>query len=180
MGTDEPGSGGQQVPRDLVFSVLSNSRRRLVLRYLRTVESTVGVRDLATQVAAWENGVPPAELTYKQRKRVYTSLHQTHLPKLDDAGFVTYDRDRGTVVYQDHATVLDPYLDAGSDPTTAGNPWGRYAVAVGVASLAAVALAAAGLPPFAWLPGLAWAALVALLVLALGGWHLAAVARESG
>jgi len=40
------------------------------------------VRDIAEQLAAWENDVEIPEVTYKQRKRVYTALHQSHLPKL--------------------------------------------------------------------------------------------------
>jgi DNA-binding transcriptional ArsR family regulator len=150
--------------KDDVFSLLSNRRRRLALHYLRRSSGSASVRELSRQIAAWENGVEADELTYKQRKRVYTSLHQTHLPKLDDSAVVAYDRDRGTVTVTDLATELDPYLDrtvsAGGDES-----WPVYYL--GLSGLAAVVVACAwvGLYPFSVLPGLAYAG---LLTVALG------------
>jgi DNA-binding transcriptional ArsR family regulator len=155
-------------PRDVVFSVLSNRRRRQVLRYLRTCESTVEVRDLARQVAAWENDLSPDELTYQQRKRVYTSLHQTHLPKLDESGFVTYDRDRGTVTYEPLAETLEPYL---TGEVASRRPWYRYYLGAGTVFLVAVLLSWLGVPGFAAVPGFAWAGLVVGGVVALATVH---------
>lgn len=82
---------------DEIFGVLQNERRRLILRYLDEHDGETAIGDLAEHVAAIENDIPRAELRSKQRKRVYISLYQSHLPKLDDAGAVTYDQDRGTV-----------------------------------------------------------------------------------
>jgi DNA-binding transcriptional ArsR family regulator len=85
--------------KDRMFETLSNPRRREALRYLRMYEddSPVLIRDLAEQIAAWENDISPVEVTYKQRKRVYTSLYQSHLPRLHRYGFIEYDADRGTI-----------------------------------------------------------------------------------
>jgi len=68
--------------RDEVFKALSNRRRRNVITYLKQHDDDARVRDIAEQLAAWENDVEIPEVTYKQRKRVYTALHQSHLPKL--------------------------------------------------------------------------------------------------
>jgi hypothetical protein len=153
----------EEIPRDVVFSTLSNRRRRLAIRYLRTVDEPVSVRDLSRRLAAWENEVDEDELTYKQRKRAYTSLHQTHLPKLDDGEFVTYDRDRGTVIVEDRARALYPYLD----PPSPAPRWTRYYLAVGIAALVVVSAAALGVPAFRRVPGLAYATVVAVAVLAI-------------
>ncbi|MEF8777380.1 MAG: hypothetical protein V5A36_00560 [Natronomonas sp.] len=99
--------------RDRTFETLSNPRRRQALRYLRAhkADSPVVIRDLAERIAAWENDIPTVEVTYKQRKRVYTSLYQSHLPKLHSYGFIDYDSDRGTIELTPQAEQLDIYLE---------------------------------------------------------------------
>jgi hypothetical protein len=74
-------------------------------------DSPVLIRDLAEQIAAWENDISPVEVTYKQRKRVYTSLYQSHLPRLHRYGFIEYDADRGTIELTPQAEELDIYLE---------------------------------------------------------------------
>lgn len=74
--------------QDQVFEVLKSPRRRYALYYLRREGGIVELSDLTDQVAVWENDTTPSGLTSEQRKRVYISLYQTHLPKLDDAGIV--------------------------------------------------------------------------------------------
>jgi DNA-binding transcriptional ArsR family regulator len=144
---------------DTIFSILSNERRRYVLHYLDRVEPEAELSDLTEQVAAWENGVDVADLTYDQRKRVYTSLHQTHLPKLDDAGVVDYDRDRGTVAVAAGAADLDAYLSAVGD---GGRRWSRRYLTLSALCLVAFAAARFGAAPFAAAPELALAAAVAV------------------
>lgn len=79
---------------DLVFDLLSNARRRHVLELLGDHDGETSFRELTDAVARREMGEP---VSYDQRKRVYVSLRQSHLPRLADAGVVEYDRDRGTV-----------------------------------------------------------------------------------
>lgn len=86
-----------EFPREQVFDLLNSSRRRYVLYYLQQEGKTVTVSDLADQVAAWENNTSPVELMEEQRKRVYISLHQTHLPKLNDANVIDYNRETSEV-----------------------------------------------------------------------------------
>lgn len=75
---------------DDVFSALSNSRRRQVILSVSRTGSTVSAGDLAVEIAAQENVVDPAAVTSKQRTRVYVSLIQGHLEKLDEAGAIDY------------------------------------------------------------------------------------------
>jgi DNA-binding transcriptional ArsR family regulator len=90
-------TGQYPLPEDELFHVLQNERRRAVLRYLDGREEVVRMRDVAEQIAAWEYDTTVALLDSDERQRVYISLYQSHLPKLDDAGIVEYDQARGNV-----------------------------------------------------------------------------------
>ena len=145
------------VSRDALFDVLSNHRRRYALHSLKAHEDVVGIGDLAERIAAWENGVSMAELTAAERKRVYTSLQQFHLPKMDAKGIVEYDNRRGTVALTDAAASLDVYLDVVAEDDI---PWSRYYLGLSALSLAGVV--GVWLTSFSLVPGLVWAALVAV------------------
>ena len=94
---NEP-SDGDGLARDKIFDVLSNERRRYALDYLkRHDDRTVALRELVDHIAATENEIPEEALHYEQRKRVYSSLRQTHLPRLADFGLIEYNEDRGEV-----------------------------------------------------------------------------------
>lgn len=161
---------------DTVFSTLSNARRRDVLALLSTDEMTetpVGIRDLAERVAAWENDVAPEAVTYKQRKRVYTSLHQTHLPMLRDAGLIEAERAWEDLTLTPRAEALTVYLDEPTPPT----PWSNYYFGFAVVGLLLAGVAWVGLYPFALLPGLVYATALALALFATAVVHAVAVRR---
>jgi hypothetical protein len=113
------GSSDRRLSQDTAFDILSSPRRRYVLYYLRQTDEPVDLTNLAEHVAAWENETDPDSLTDQQRKRVYVSLYQTHIPKLDDAGVVSYDGDAGTVELAPGATRIDEYLTQSEN----GPPW---------------------------------------------------------
>jgi len=166
--------GGQQLvepptpefTQDALFSTLSSQRRRLVLRRLLEDGSPQSVRELTTGVAADENGVPEAELTYKQRKRVYTSLHQTHLQKLDDVGLVEYDRNRGIVALTDRADIVKSYLYG-----PGGRRWYDYYLGLGLGLTTLVFAVALEVPLFAAVPDILVGAVAAVALLGVSGWH---------
>ncbi|WP_299334680.1 DUF7344 domain-containing protein [Haloplanus sp.] len=102
---------------DDVFSVLGNERRRLVLGYLKSTDKdSVELGDLATSIAGWEHDKPAGEVSYDERKSVQTSLYQLHLPKMDELGFVEFDRRCGTVTLTDLGTELE--VSVGADGET--------------------------------------------------------------
>ena len=107
------------LPQDVAFDILSNARRRFVLRSLQESDGGVDLSDLAAELAAMENEVDRDELTAKQRKRAYVSLYQTHIPKMEESGVITYDRDAGIVSPTPHVGELSAYF---RDPTTPP-PW---------------------------------------------------------
>jgi hypothetical protein len=122
---------------DTIFDLLSNPRRRFVLHYLKRVEEPVQLTELAAHIAAKENDVPIDELTSQQRKRAYVSLYQTHVPKLEDVGVVTYDADTGNVALTERAADIDETLDRDE----AEVPWQWLYLGVAVTGLVAILLA---------------------------------------
>jgi Flp pilus assembly protein TadB len=100
----------QSLSQDMVFDLLSNSRRRFVLHYLKQADGPVRLSELAAEIAAIENEVAVDELTSQQRKRTYVSLYQTHIPKLQDAGAVSYDAETGMVELAEGAGEIGEYF----------------------------------------------------------------------
>jgi DNA-binding transcriptional ArsR family regulator len=99
-----------ELDRDRVFALLKNPRRRAVLRQLGETPTTT-LSDLADRIAADENGTTPEQLSSSERKRVYVSLYQNHLPKLAEFDAIDYDRSRGDVRRRQRARRLQQYLD---------------------------------------------------------------------
>jgi predicted house-cleaning noncanonical NTP pyrophosphatase (MazG superfamily) len=141
----------EQLPRDEVFEVLSNSRRRCALHYLKQhADRRVELRELVDHVAAWENDTTVDELESTNRKCVYTALRQSHLPKMDDAGVVDYDLRRGEIELTDAAQETELYLERVPQSDI---PWGEYYLGLSAVSVALVAVTWAGIVPFANLSG---------------------------
>ncbi|MFC7135571.1 DUF7344 domain-containing protein [Halobaculum litoreum] len=97
-----PETGGR-LSKTLVFELLASVRRRYVVEHLDAADDTVEVRPLIDAIAEREFGEDPA---YDERKRVYVSLRQTHLPRLADARVIEYDADRGRVAVGDRFGAL--------------------------------------------------------------------------
>ncbi|MCO8247104.1 MULTISPECIES: hypothetical protein [unclassified Haladaptatus] len=149
-----------ELSEDQIYHLLQNERRRYVLRYLHGSNGQESMRDIAEQVAAWENDSTVQAITSSERQRVYIPLYQSHLPKLDEEGIIEYDQSRGTVEKTDMADVLYDYLEptvVAADDDEDGSDdeqtrWEHYylgASGIGVTLLAGATL---GLSPFAILP----------------------------
>lgn len=96
--------------RDELFSLLGNERRRRTIRYLLENEvETVEVDTLAAALAGEADDEPASG---GDRQRVATSLAHTHLPKLEAAGVLDYDRDRNRVAATPLVAVFQPYLES--------------------------------------------------------------------
>jgi hypothetical protein len=125
-----------ELTQDLVFDILSSPRRRYVLYYLRETGETVALNDLAEHVAAWENETEVDQLSDQERKRVYVSLYQTHIPKLDSVGIIDYDQQSGMVELTDRVHRIEDYLTETSRPI----PWQQFYLALAVVSAVMLAL----------------------------------------
>ncbi|SIS00519.1 DUF7344 domain-containing protein [Natronorubrum thiooxidans] len=158
----------QRLSKDVIFELLKNRRRREVLAYLLEAEETVTLGELAEQIAAWENDTDVAALSSDQRKRVYVALYQTHLPKMDDAGIVEYDQDRGLISLADNADLLMMYLDT---DTHRQDRWDRWYATLSVVGAALVTGAFLGLPPLSSIPMLGVAGIVVIAFFFLSAAH---------
>jgi len=134
------------ISTDVVFEILSNTRRRMVLYYLRRSGGSATVQELAEQIAALENDVEVEDLQSQQRKRVYVSLYQTHIPKLEETGIIEYDDARGVVYLTDQASEIDTYLT----PTTESEyPWQLHYLVLAVVGGLLFVLSLVGTPGIA-------------------------------
>jgi len=146
----------QQLSTEAVFETLSSRRRRFTLYYLSQVGESVTIRELSTQIAAWENDVALHAVTPKQRKRVYTALHQTHLPTMDRLGVIMYAQDRKTITITDQIQEFDLYLDV-VPPNDL--PWSQFYLLLSAVISVLVVIAVQGVPPFSSVGGFGYALL---------------------
>lgn len=149
----------ERLSQDLVFDVLSSPRRRYVLYYLREHDGSVELSELSSQVAAWENETPVEELTDQERKRVYVSLYQTHIPKLNDVGLVEYDQQSGVVTLTERVDQIDDYLSGGNGDEF---PWSLYYLGLAIGAGLLVLAVGLNLWVFAGIPEVAVGVLVIL------------------
>jgi tRNA pseudouridine38-40 synthase len=149
--------GPSDPSNDELYEVLSNRRRRYVIHALDDAEEPMELGELADQIAEWETGDADEHVSADARKSVYTSLQQSHLPKMDDVDVVEFDKDRGVVDPTPKLDELDVYIEF-----VEGNqiPWHHYYL--GLFARSATLLGAVWLEvwPSAYLSDLVWAAIV--------------------
>ncbi|MWG34207.1 DUF7344 domain-containing protein [Halomarina oriensis] len=87
----------EHVSVDDIFEGLSHNRRRLALQYFKQYENPIELDDLAERIARWEQ-TPTAVPAEVEVEAVRTALHRTHLPKLDELGFIEYQSEREAIL----------------------------------------------------------------------------------
>jgi hypothetical protein len=151
--TSRPESDTKRHPtRGKIFDLLSNHRRRYAIHYCKREDCPVELGDLAEHVAAWELDKEVDEVTSAERKRVYSSLQQTHLPTLERANMIEFD-DR-TIELTDGAADLDVYLDIVPGDSI---PWGVYYLGLSVVSVTVIVGLWIEIVPTGIVPPLGWA-----------------------
>jgi len=142
------------ISEDELFDVLSNQRRRFAVHLLKREEDdSIAIGDMAEQIAAWENGIETTEITGNERKRVYTALQQSHLPKMDKAGVIDFNKNRGVVEPMPAMTDVDVYMDVVEGREI---PWSDYYLGLSGVAVALVGAVWLGAWPFVLLPEFAW------------------------
>ena len=137
-----------QLDQNVVFDILSSARRRYAISILNRRDEPMQLTELAEEIAALEADTTVEDLTKQQRKRVYVSLYQTHVPKMEEVGIVSYDGDEGTVTLAGGVDAVDEYLTE-SDET---RPWYRYYLAVSLGAGGLLLLTVLDVAIFAALP----------------------------
>ena len=108
-------TGIESIAADTALEILSNERRRCVLRCLLPYDNPMALADLADEVAALENGTGTTDVSKEDAKDVYVSLYHADIPKLADADIVECDQDQNTVTLTQNAAELRPLLDVVDD-----------------------------------------------------------------
>lgn len=142
-----------EISEDELFDVLSNQRRRFAVHLLKREGESLEIGDMAEQIAAWENGIETAEITGSDRKRVYTALQQSHLPKMDRVGVIEFNKNRGVVEPTVALKDVDLYLDVVEKKEI---PWSEYYLGLTGVAMGLVAAVWVGAWPFVMLPDIAW------------------------
>jgi hypothetical protein len=102
-------TSGDTLDEREIHDVLRNDRRRLAIEMLREEKGVATVRDLSEKIATEETGERPPPRD--KRQSVYVSLHQTHLPKLDTLGIVSYDPSEKEVYLEDRVQEIEVYME---------------------------------------------------------------------
>lgn len=153
---------------DVMFELLKNKRRRDLLRYLEEQDDVVTMSDLAEHVAAIENDIPEAQLSSQQRKRVYVALYQCHLPILDRADVVNFNKARGLIERTPRADQLRPYLE---QSPYRSDPWPRVYLTLGIVSVVGFSTVSVGGGASWMLTSTVMFFVFVLLALSLVHWH---------
>lgn len=133
------GSDESQPSREVLFDLLGNSRRRRVLCHLLE-DREITLTDLSARIAAWENDTPVSELSSRQRKQVYSSLYQTHVPRLGEHDLVEYDADDRVVKLTGDTERLRRFLEVEESPQSGFSyQWSRYFLWTAVVGSAVIA-----------------------------------------
>jgi len=172
--TENPST--ERVDETAAFDTLSNQRRRWVVRdLLADTGGDTEIGDLAARVAARENDTVVEKVTPAQRRRVYTALQQSHLPRMADQDLIEYDPDRGVVRGTQHLEDLRVYLEVVPGRAI---PWSTYYLLLSVLGASVVAAAALGVPPFSAVPSIGLAGGIATMFIASAIVHVVDATRR--
>ena len=161
---EEEMEAATRLPLDVIFDLLANERRRRVVRYLLSESESTTLGELAEHIAAIENDKPESALSSTERKRVYISLYQSHLPKMDDAGAIEFDENRKTVEIGPNLTELTDYLPVKEGVPTESPSWSRYYLGTAILGVGAFFVGRLFVPAD-WLSGIIVGVLLATVAL---------------
>lgn len=112
-----------------ISSLMSNERRKHLLRCLIERNGEADLEDVISYICEKE-GDPEK----KNRKSVYISLKQTHIPKLEKARIIVYDRKNNALrLEEEYFNDVKMYIEfvEGGDIS-----WSRYYLILGIVSVA--------------------------------------------
>lgn len=103
--------GGSNLEVGEVLTLLSDRYRRHALACLDGQPEPIPIERLTDQVAGREFQRPPDDVSMIKRTQIATALHHNHLPKLEEAGILSYDTDEGEVTGVTIGDPLEGFLD---------------------------------------------------------------------
>lgn len=106
---------------DAVIANLAHRRRRVILASLKRHGTELTRTDIAREILAHETDElndPSLNPTRGTLDELRTALHHRHLPALDAAELIEYDRSVGIATYDGHPDLTDELLDFRVTDTT--------------------------------------------------------------
>ena len=99
---------------DGVLECITSKRRQTILVALEESDGAMAREELAAAVARRETDDEQERDSSRASdgaSDVLASLHHTHLPKLDEAGLISYDIDEGRVTFEGHSDLEMEWLE---------------------------------------------------------------------
>lgn len=97
------------VDADELYALLSNSRRRAIVRIMLEHER-LDFSELVDKVTEMEYGLPIEQISSDERHTIYVSVAQSHSDRLEQSDIIKRERDTGTVSLGHNADVLARWL----------------------------------------------------------------------
>lgn len=105
-------SESSDVSWETVFALGSEPRRLALVRVLAAHERTLTIDDLAKEIAVRRTGKEITEISGDRLVRCRIALHHSHVPRLVEAGAVTYDSERGVVDPNERLAAIHSRLES--------------------------------------------------------------------
>ncbi len=150
-----------------IHDVLRNDRRRLTIKALQDHGGSATVRDLSEEVATRETGEDPAPRN--KRQSVYVSLHQTHLPKLDTLGIVSYDGETKEVTLEERVQEIEVYMEVVPQYALS---WGEFYFGLALLGLLTTVAVLIGVPGISEVGMTVVSGLFFILLMATSAYHV--------
>lgn len=143
-----------------IHDVLSNERRQMVLTLLQEDnDAEMTARELSERIAELETNESPAPRNIRQS--AYVSLHQTHLPKLDELGIIEYDQSAKSVRLEKRADQVSVYMET---VPKYGISWSEYYLGMSLLGILFVLAATINVPFISSIGGGTWALLLFVII----------------
>ncbi|WP_226004055.1 DUF7344 domain-containing protein [Natrinema salinisoli] len=104
--------GGNLIAFDTVLELCGDEHRRIALATLANEQRSLTVNDLTKAIVKYNHHEPVTEMSEGNLSEIRLSLHHVHLPKIDAAGLVDHDQERGLVEPTERFEQVQPQISA--------------------------------------------------------------------
>lgn len=113
---------GTQLDADTIADLCKDKDRRIVLAVLADQQHSLTLDDLAKAIVEHNDAISAEETSDETVTRLKTPLYHCHIPKLADAGLVSFDTSQELVEPEAGLEQIKPYLGSDLDDTAASAP----------------------------------------------------------
>lgn len=108
--SEQTGRSLKGLSHDTIFTLLSSYRRRVVLDLLLSHDRSLTLTDLRNEIIEQEQDREITDIPGEDVEEVHAVLHHIHIPKLAEAGVVTYDKERHIVEPTEEISQVESFL----------------------------------------------------------------------